>query len=83
MIIDNVCLFVITYREHGLFSSHVDDFILAGSDAFLEELTKKIAEKLQISKLEDDEFRFTGKDLKKDNDVIVVSMEDYAKSLLK
>ena len=65
----------------GMVSSHVDDFILAGSDRFLEEITRKIAEKLEISKLEDNEFRFTRMDVKKDGDVIVVSMKDYAKSL--
>ena len=37
----------------GMISSHVDDFIFAGSDAFLEEITQKIAENLEISKLED------------------------------
>ena len=41
----------------------------------------QIGQKLEISKLEDNEFRFTGMDAKKDSDVIVVSMEDYAKSL--
>ena len=67
----------------GMVLSHVDDFILAGTEKFLEEITKKIAQKLEISKLEDNEFRFTGMDVKKDGDVIVVSMEDYAKSLEK
>ena len=67
----------------GMVSSHVDDFILAGTEKFLEEITSKIAQKLEISKLEDNEFRFTGMDVKKDGDVIVVSMEDYAKSLEK
>merc|ERR1712002_185008 len=38
----------------GMVSSHVDDFISAGTDRFLEEITK-IAEKLEISKLEDNE----------------------------
>ena len=36
----------------GMVSSHVDDFILAGTDKFLEEITRKIAEKLDISKLQ-------------------------------
>ena len=67
----------------GMVSSHVDDFILAGTDRFLEEITKKIAEKLEISKLEDNEFRFTGMDVKKEGEVIIVSMEDYAKILEK
>ena len=29
----------------GMVSSHVDDFILAGTDRFLEEITNKIADK--------------------------------------
>ena len=41
-------------------SNHVDDFILALTEKFLEEITSKIAQKLEISKLEDNEFRFTG-----------------------
>ena len=64
-------------------SSHVDDFILAGTNRFLEEITKKIADKLEISKLEDNEFRFTGIDVKKEGEVIIISMKDYAKSLEK
>ena len=32
----------------GMVSNHVDNFILAGTDRFLEEKTKKIAEKLEI-----------------------------------
>ena len=38
---------------------------------------------MEISKLEDNEFRFTGMDVKKDGNLIVMSMEDYAKSLEK
>ena len=48
---------------------------MAESDRFLEVITQKIAEKLEISKLEDNEFRFTGMDVKKDCDVIVVSIK--------
>ena len=47
----------------------------------MEKIIPNIAEKLEISKLEDNEFRFTGMDVKKDGDVIIVSMEDYTKSL--
>ena len=67
----------------GMLSSHVDDLILAGTENFLDEITEKIASKLEISKLADNEFRFTGMDIKKEGDVIVVSMEDYAESLTK
>ena len=64
----------------GMVSSHVDDFILARSDRFLEKITWKIAEKLVISKLADNDFRFTRMDMRKEGDLIVVCMEDYAKS---
>ena len=67
----------------GLISTHVDDFILAGTEKSVEEIISKIVQKLEISKLEDNEFRFTGMDVKKDGDVMVVSMEDYTKSLEK
>ena len=33
--------------------------------------------------MEDNEFRFTGMDLKKEGEVIIVSMEDYGKCLEK
>ena len=33
--------------------------------------------------MEDNEFRFTGMDVKKEGDVIIVGMEDYAKGLRK
>ena len=59
----------------------MDDFIFTGTDAFLRKITKKIADELEISKLEDDEFRFIGMNVKKEDDAIVVSIEDYAKSL--
>ena len=79
--------FYFRHNDNGnleeMVSSHVDDFILAGTEKFLEEITKKIAQKLEISKLEDNEFRFTRMDVKKDGDVIVVRMEENAKSLEK
>ena len=65
----------------GMVSSHVDDFILAGTNRFLEEIIKKMAEVLEISKLEDNELRFTGMNVKKEGDVIFVIIEDNSKSL--
>ena len=59
-----------------MISSHVDDFILAGTDEFWGEITEKTWKKLEISKLEDNEFRFNGMDVKKEGDVIIVSMEN-------
>ena len=67
----------------GMISSHVDDFILAGKDEFINEITEKVKKKLDISKMEDGDFRFTGIDVKKVGDKIEISMNDYAKSLEK
>ena len=64
-----------------MISSHVDDFILAGNMDFIEEITKKIKDKLDISKMEEGLFRFTGIDVQKIGERIEVSMDDYAKSL--
>merc|ERR1712115_525117 len=52
----------------GMVSSHVDDFVMSGTKEFLEEITNKIVQKLEISKLEDNEFRFTGMDVKKEQE---------------
>ena len=65
----------------GLISTHVDDFNLAGSDSFLEAVTEEIKKVLDVSKVEDDKFRFTGIDVEKVGDKIEISMNDYAASL--
>ena len=43
-------------------------------------VTEKVSAALDVSKVEDDSFRFTGIDIKK-VDGIEISMEDYAESL--
>ena len=67
----------------GMILSHVDDFILAEKDEFIEEIMEKVRKKLDISKREDGEFCFTGIDVQKVGDKIEVSMNDYANSLEK
>ena len=77
------------YRHNGegdlerMISSHVDDFILARTTELMEQITEKVKEKLDISKLEDNMFRFNGIDVFKEEDWIVIIMEEYAKSLEK
>merc|ERR1712105_43727 len=65
----------------GIVSTHVDDFSLAGSEYFLNTVTEEIRKALDISKIEDGQFRFTGIDVKQIDDRIVISMDDYAASL--
>ena len=56
----------------GMISNHVDDFILASTEDFIKKFTQKIKEKLDISKLEDEEFRFTIIEIKKVEDGIEI-----------
>ena len=65
----------------GIVSTHMDDFSLAGSEDFLNTVTEDIREALDISKIEDGQFRFTGIDVKQIDDRIEISMDDYAASL--
>ena len=65
----------------GLLSTHVDDFSLAGTEEFLSSVTEEIGKSLDISKVEDGSFRFTGIDVEQFHDRIELSMDDYAASL--
>ena len=61
--------------------THVDDFNMAGTKEFIEEIRTMLKSKLSVSKVEKDKFRFTGVDIEKTGEGITISMEDYAKSL--
>ena len=65
----------------GLLSTHVDDFSLAGTEEFLDIVTEEIKKALDVSKVEDGRFRFTGIDVEQFDDRIEISMDDYAASL--
>ena len=75
------------YYEHkngklmGLILSHVDDFTIAGNIDFVKRIVAGIKEKFTVSKVEEDNFRFTGLDVKTKNGKIEISMEDYADSI--
>ena len=59
----------------------MDDFVLAGKEEFLQEITGVRYIKSDISKLEDRKFRLTGIFVKEEKDIIEVKMKFYAKSL--
>ena len=61
--------------------THVDDFQIAGNDQFLKFLEEKLNKSLTVSKVERGQFWFTGIDVKKVSDGIILSMEDYAESI--
>ena len=61
--------------------THVDDFTIAGTEDFIKEILKAIEDELTISKVEKDNFRYTGIDVSTMNDGIEVQMEDYVESI--
>ena len=68
-------------KLEGMISTCVDDFDIAGEQSFVDMVTKKVNEVLDVSKMEDDKFRYTGIDIKKVEDGIEISMDEYAESL--
>ena len=68
-------------KLEGMVLTHVDDFSMAETHGFLDELEKKIRKELNVSKVEKNKYRFTGIDIEKKKDGIVMSMEDYAESI--
>ena len=65
----------------GMIFTHVDDFKIAGSVNFIENILKKLKETLTVSKVEKGQYRFTGTDVKKFEEGIELSIEDYAYSI--
>ena len=61
--------------------THVDDFYIAGTPNFVKRVIDHIGRELTVSKIEEDCFRFAGLDIKKVDNGIKVSMEDYTNSL--
>merc|ERR1712163_71437 len=68
-------------KLEGMILSHVDNFTIAGTQEFVQRIVTGIEEKFTVSKVEEDNFRFTGLDVKTKNRKIEISMEDYAESI--
>ena len=66
----------------GMILLHVDDVIIAGNNEFVNETTKMISDRFNMSKACNGEFRFCGLNIKLQKDGrITVSMDDYADSI--
>ena len=59
----------------------MDDFTLAGTEDFINEVLETVSRELTVSKIEKDNFRYTGIDVKTVEDGIQIEMEDYVESL--
>ena len=62
----------------GIVLTHLDDFLVSGTAQFIDSLTERIKNNLTISKVEDDNFRFTCIDITQKDKNAAFSMEDYA-----
>ena len=65
----------------GAVITHVDDFTLAGTEDFIRKVLETISRELTVSKIEKDNFRYTGIDVSTTDDGIEIQMEDYVESL--
>ena len=65
----------------GAVITHVDDFTLAGTEEFINKVLEIISRELTVSKIEKDNFRYTGIDVSTTDDGIEIQMEDYVESL--
>ena len=61
--------------------THVDDFNLAETDEFVEEIISKVEQNLIVSKVEKNKFRFTGLDVCAVENGIEITIDDYIMSL--
>ena len=65
----------------GSVITHVADFTIAGIEDFIKEVLETFSRELTVSKIERDNFRYTGMDILTVEDGIVIQMEDYVNSL--
>ena len=63
----------------GAVQTHVNHLSLAGTTAFIEIIIQGVSRWLTISKVERGRFRFMGLDVVRQEDNIVLSMEDYVR----
>ena len=65
----------------GLIALHVDDFQGAGTPQFFVDVLDQICSKFKISKREKGSFKYTGVNVRKESDGIVIDQKDYFESL--
>jgi hypothetical protein len=74
--------FVRNGKLQGLITTHSDDLILAGNDTFDEEITSKLKEMFEFSKIEENNFKYCGCNIKcKEDGSIQLDQNDYIENL--
>ena len=71
-------------KTQGVILIHVDDFLTMGTEKFYSKVINKLKKIYKFGKVETGEkgFRFTGIDIKVDEDGILMSQNEYASSIL-
>ena len=65
----------------GMCILHVDDFLMGGTDSFYKVVQDKLLGRFTFGKVEVGNFKFTGLDIKQNDDGIYVDQNDYIQSL--
>ena len=69
-------------KVHGVILLHVDDFLTVGDSIFFEKVVEKVKQRFTFGKIEKDEFRFTGIDIKFHQDgTITMKQDSYAAAI--
>ena len=76
------CFYGDSPRLQGMFVTHVDDIIYAGSQKFKDIIIKPILAKFKISKMASGIFQYLGWTITQDKDCIRVDQNKYAKTII-
>ena len=69
-------------KLQGLITTHSDDLIMAGNDSFEREVTNKLQEMFQFSKIEENAFKYCGCNIQtKENGSVELDHNDYIEKL--
>ena len=69
-------------KLHGIITTHSDDLIMAGTDKFEKEVTSKLQDIFQFSKIEENGFKYCGCNIQgKEDGTIELDQNDYIEKL--
>ena len=66
----------------GLCALHVDDFLMGGNDSFHKLIDENLAKRFKFGKIETENFKFTGLNIRQTKDGIFVDQNEYIQSIV-
>ena len=70
-----------TGKIKGMIGTHVDDFIMAGSDAWLENVTEKIKKVFMLGKVETENYLYCGHRIRQQGDSLTLDQEEFVENV--